>query len=67
MITQKQQDRINTLSLELVNSLVEKREYTPEEAQTTVEDLLKEYEMDIKWGEINMLERDMKIYIKYGM
>jgi len=67
MITQKQQDRINTLSLELVNSLVEKREYTPEEAQTTVDALLKDYEMDIQWGEIDMLERDMKIYIKYGV
>lgn len=67
MITQEQKNRINELASELRQSLMENEEYSESQATQTVEALLSNYEEDIKWGETGMLERDMKIYIKYGL
>ena len=66
-MTQEQKTRINDLKLQLIESLMENQEYSRTQAHLTVDELLKNYEEDIKWGEIGMLERDMKIYIKYGL
>ena len=67
MITQEQKNRINDLSLELKLALVASGEYSESQAVDAVKAVLANYEEDIKWGETGMMERDMKIYIKYGL
>ena len=67
MITQEQKNRINELSLELKLALVASGKYSEPQAVDAVKVLLSNYEEDIKWGETGMLERDLKIYIKYGL